>query len=121
MSKQAIELRFTKTIRFSQSEWRTILDSASEAKVQQALDRLMVDRTSLVVAHRLSTIENADAILVVDARGERLLVEHTHSAEGEHLFLFPMAGRLVHEGLGALAAYRFTRDSGATIQVSMND
>ena len=50
-----------------------------------------------------------------------LLVEHTRSEEGEHLFFFPMAGRLVHEGLGSLAAHRFTAESGATIQVSMND
>lgn len=52
---------------------------------------------------------------------DQLLIEHTHTEEGEHLFVFPMAGRLVHEGLGALAAYRFTRESSATIQVSMND
>lgn len=52
---------------------------------------------------------------------DALLVEHVHTEEGEHLFVFPMAGRLVHEGLGALAAYRLTRDSEATIQVSMND
>jgi len=35
-----------------------------------------------------------------------LLVEHTHSREGEHLFIYPMAGRVVHEGLGTLLAYR---------------
>jgi len=35
-----------------------------------------------------------------------LLVEHAHSREGEHLFVYPMAGRVVHEGLGALMAYR---------------
>jgi len=52
---------------------------------------------------------------------QELLVEHTRTEEGEHLFVFPMAGRLVHEGLGALAAYRFSRESDATIQVSMND
>ena len=42
------------------------LDSQSEALVQDALERVMRDRTSLVIAHRLSTIVNADAILVVD-------------------------------------------------------
>lgn len=35
-----------------------------------------------------------------------LLVEHTRSREGEHLFVYPMAGRLVHEGIGSLMAYR---------------
>lgn len=35
-----------------------------------------------------------------------LLVEHTRSREGEHLFVYPMAGRSVHEGIGSLMAYR---------------
>ncbi|RYD45975.1 MAG: DEAD/DEAH box helicase, partial [Verrucomicrobiaceae bacterium] len=37
---------------------------------------------------------------------ESLLVEHSRSREGEHLFLYPFAGRLVHEGLAALVAFR---------------
>lgn len=42
------------------------LDSESERLVQEALDKLMVGRTSFMVAHRLSTIRNADQILVID-------------------------------------------------------
>lgn len=42
------------------------LDPISERQVQQALERLMKDRTTLVVAHRLSTIMNADKIFVLD-------------------------------------------------------
>lgn len=42
------------------------LDSESERLVQDALDRLMKNRTSIVIAHRLSTIRNADTILVLD-------------------------------------------------------
>lgn len=41
------------------------LDTASEALVQDALQRLVADRTTLVIAHRLSTIRNADKILVI--------------------------------------------------------
>ncbi|MDE5594066.1 MAG: ABC transporter ATP-binding protein, partial [Muribaculaceae bacterium] len=41
------------------------LDSESEKLVQEALDRLMKDRTTLVIAHRLSTIRNADIICVM--------------------------------------------------------
>ena len=41
------------------------LDAESERVVQEALDRLMVGRTSVVVAHRLSTIRQADIIAVV--------------------------------------------------------
>ena len=41
------------------------LDSESERLVQDALDRLMENRTSIVIAHRLSTIRNANKILVL--------------------------------------------------------
>ncbi|MBL8521563.1 MAG: lipid A export permease/ATP-binding protein MsbA [Betaproteobacteria bacterium] len=47
-------------------EATSALDSESEAMVQAALDELMKDRTTLVVAHRLSTIEGADRIVVMD-------------------------------------------------------
>lgn len=46
-------------------EATSALDSESEAAVQQALERLMADRTTLVIAHRLSTIRNADTICVL--------------------------------------------------------
>jgi ATP-binding cassette subfamily B protein len=42
------------------------LDARSEALVQQALERIMENRTSLVIAHRLSTVLNADKIVVID-------------------------------------------------------
>ena len=47
-------------------EATSALDTASEQKVQQAIGRLMEGRTSLVVAHRLSTIRYADKIIVLD-------------------------------------------------------
>lgn len=46
-------------------EATSALDSESETLVQQALDRLMADRTTLVIAHRLSTVRNADLICVL--------------------------------------------------------
>ena len=46
-------------------EATSALDSQSEKLVQQALDRLMENRTTLVIAHRLSTIRNADLICVM--------------------------------------------------------
>jgi ATP-dependent helicase Lhr and Lhr-like helicase len=50
-----------------------------------------------------------------------LLVEHSRSREGEHLFFYPFAGRLVHEGLAALVAFRHLRDTGEAIHTTQND
>ena len=66
------------------------LDSDSEKKVQEALNKLMRDKTALVVAHRLSTIKNVDVIYVID---KGVIVEQgTHnelvSKNGLYAFLF---------------------------------
>lgn len=45
------------------------LDPGTEAEVEQALERLMAGRTVIVVAHRLSTVQRADHIAVIDAAG----------------------------------------------------
>ncbi len=42
------------------------LDTESEKNVQEAIEKLMCDRTVIVIAHRLSTVHNADKILVLD-------------------------------------------------------
>ena len=57
-------------------EATSALDSESEREVQEALDRLMEDRTVLVIAHRLATIRGADRIAVIE--GGRLVELGTH-------------------------------------------
>jgi ATP-binding cassette subfamily B protein len=57
-------------------EATSALDNESEAKVQQALERVMRTRTTLVIAHRLSTVVNADHIVVLEEG--RLIEEGTH-------------------------------------------
>ena len=57
-------------------EATSALDAESERLVQQALDRLMATRTTLVIAHRLATVRQADRIVVLDAG--RIVEQGTH-------------------------------------------
>jgi subfamily B ATP-binding cassette protein MsbA len=68
-------------------EATSALDNESERLVQTSLERLMKGRTTLVIAHRLSTVQNADRIMVLDAgrviehgRHEELVALNGHYA-----------------------------------------
>ena len=80
------------------------LDSESEALIQQAMERLMKGRTSIVIAHRLSTVRSLDRILVFD-RGE--IVE-----QGTHAALASRAGG-IYRGLFELQVTEFASVSAA--------
>ncbi len=58
-------------------EATSALDAESEAFIQQAIEKLTANRTTLVIAHRLATVRNADRILVLD--DGRLIAEGPHS------------------------------------------
>jgi subfamily B ATP-binding cassette protein MsbA len=68
------------------------LDSQSERRIQDALSELMKNRTTLVIAHRLSTVEGADQIIVLDAG--RVVESGTHAdllnANGHYAALYRM-------------------------------
>ncbi|MGK7946356.1 MAG: ABC transporter ATP-binding protein, partial [Microcystaceae cyanobacterium] len=66
-------------------EATSALDSESEALVQEALERIMVDRTVFIIAHRLSTVRRADKIVVLE---EGQVVE-----SGSHEDLLAESGR----------------------------
>ena len=68
------------------------LDTQSERRIQEALNELMKDRTTFVIAHRLSTVERADQIIVLDSG--RIVESGTHAdllaAGGQYSTLYHM-------------------------------
>ena len=86
-------------------EATSALDAESERVVQQALDRLMAGRTTLVIAHRLATVQQADRIVVLDQG--RIV------ATGRH-------GDLIRAGglYGRLAALQFDQAKEALVTAS---
>lgn len=88
---------------------RRTFDSARQGHLE-ALE-LQAARPVLDVQARLSRVPAKDACLA----------ELCHTREGYHLFLYPFEGRLVHEGLAALLALRFTRLQKATFSLAVND
>jgi len=76
-------------------EATSALDAESETLVQQALTKLMADRTSIVIAHRLATVQSCDRILVLDHG--RIVEEGTHAALSANGGLYARLAKLQFE------------------------
>jgi ATP-binding cassette subfamily B protein len=80
-------------------EATSALDAESERLVQDALDRLMADRTTIVIAHRLATVRAADRIVVMDQG--RIVEEGTHATLNKRGGLYARLARLQFEDRAA--------------------
>ena len=80
-------------------EATSALDAESERLVQEALDRLMRDRTTIVIAHRLATVRAADRIIVMDAG--RIVEEGRHDSLILRGGLYARLARLQFDGVAA--------------------
>jgi ATP-binding cassette subfamily B protein len=80
-------------------EATSALDAESERLVQDALDRLMADRTTIVIAHRLATVRAADRIVVMDRGG--IVEEGTHATLTRRGGLYARFARLQFEDRAA--------------------
>ena len=76
-------------------EATSALDAESETLVQQALKRLMLNRTTIVIAHRLATVQSCDRILVLDHG--RIVEEGTHSSLASSGGLYSRLAKLQFE------------------------
>jgi ATP-binding cassette, subfamily B, bacterial len=80
-------------------EATSALDAESERLVQDALERLMADRTTIVIAHRLATVRAADRIIVME--NGRIVEEGTHDTLSRSGGTYERLARLQFEGLAA--------------------
>jgi ATP-dependent Lhr-like helicase len=93
------------------------LARALRERLEQARRGIFEGPEMVAVRQVLETQQAWSALPATD----EILVERWRSPEGWHLFLYPFEGRLVHEGLAALWAYRLARLQPMTFTYSMND
>jgi Lhr-like helicase len=95
----------------------TELAAALRGRLEEASRGIFRDREMEAVKPVLDTQAKWSRIPAAD----ELLIERVKTREGHHLFFFPFEGRLVHEGLAALLAYRISRLQPISFTMSSND
>ena len=100
---------------------RMPLSTELASAVRDQLDRAARGLSDSPEMEALSPILELQARWSMIPGTQDLLIESHTSREGHHLFLFPFAGHLVNEGLGALLAFRLSRSTPLTLSVAVND
>ncbi|MCA0374473.1 MAG: ligase-associated DNA damage response DEXH box helicase [Gemmatimonadetes bacterium] len=95
----------------------TELAAAVRAKLEEARTGTLTGPEMHAVREVLATQAERSVI----PRPDELLVERTETRDGHHLFVYPFEGRLVHEGLAALCAYRIAQLAPITFTFTCND
>ena len=93
------------------------LSDALRRKIEEAADGKLLGR-EMQSLRGLFEIQTAWSLL---PRSNQLLIERIKTRHGYHVFLFPFEGRLVHEGMAALFAYRLSQREKSTLSMACND
>jgi ATP-binding cassette subfamily B protein len=81
------------------------VDVATESQIQAALDQLMRGRTSFVIAQRISTVRNADQIIVLDKGGIAARGTHDELLETSEIYADIYSSQLIDDSAAATAAH----------------
>ena len=95
----------------------THLSAMIRLKMEEAISGTF-DSPEMEAARPLLEIQQERSAL---PRQHQLLIERIKTREGRHLFFYPVAGRMVHEGLASLFAWRISQISPVTFSIAMND
>lgn len=95
------------------------LSTQLAAHVRDRLDRWReADCAEMAAVQPLLAVQATWSALPVH---DELLIERAESRDGHHFFVYPFAGRLAHEGLAALVAYRLAKDTPRSVTMTVND
>jgi ATP-dependent Lhr-like helicase len=98
---------------------RVPLSSQLSAFIRERLDTAFSDtEPEMKKIHPVLLLQKERSMI---PRSDQLLIEQCEMEDGHHLFIFPFEGRLVHEGMAALTAYRISRIKAVTFSMAMND
>jgi ATP-dependent Lhr-like helicase len=100
---------------------RMPLSSQLSAVLRDKLDEVaqgMEQDIEMKALRPLFDIQREESII---PRKNEFLIESLHSREGHHLLFYPFEGRLVHEGMASLLAYRISKIRNASFSIAMND
>lgn len=100
---------------------RMPLSSELAAAVRDTLEEARQGHYHTPEMQSVRPVLETQAARSVIPRPDELLIERTETRDGHHLFVYPFEGRLVHEGLAALCAYRIAQLSPLSFTFSCND
>ncbi len=84
-------------------------------------EALQEDKNNSVELTALKSLFDLQQQLSIIPKENELLIEHIETKEGFHVFIYPFEGRLVHEAMAAILAYRISKITPITFSIAMND